>query len=255
MFTLSAVSFSVPGKTILHPISLTIPAGRITTLLGHNGSGKSTLIKLLSRNASASDGHIALGNKPLNTFSSRDYARYVAYLPQDPPITDSITVYELVRLGRYPWKGALGRYDKKDQDIIAESMEAVGVTSLADRFVSTLSGGERQRVWVAMLLAQQSDCILLDEPTSALDIAHQYELLSLIRKLNQERGLTVIMVLHDINLAARYSDNLIALHSGKVMAHGDAQSLMNQPILEAIYDIPLGFFHHPENGQPIAYVR
>ncbi|WP_154124234.1 ABC transporter ATP-binding protein [Grimontia hollisae] len=255
MFSLNAVSYSVPEKTILHPVSLTIPAGRITTLLGHNGSGKSTLIKLLSRNILPSSGDIQLAGMPLSAFSSRDYSRRVAYLPQDPPITDSITVYELVRLGRYPWKGALGRYDEHDDNIIAEAMNAVGVSTLADRFVSTLSGGERQRVWVAMLLAQQSECLLLDEPTSALDVAHQYELLSLIRKLNRERNLTVVMVLHDINLAARYSDTLVALHSGKIMAQGDAQSLMSQPILEAIYDIPLGFFPHPENGQPIAYVR
>lgn len=255
MFSLNTVSYSVPEKTILHPVSLTIPAGRITTLLGHNGSGKSTLIKLLSRNILPSGGDIQLMGMPLSAFSSRDYSRRVAYLPQDPPITDSITVYELVRLGRYPWKGALGRYNEHDDAMIAEAMEAVGVTILANRFVSTLSGGERQRVWIAMLLAQQSECILLDEPTSALDVAHQYELLSLIRKLNRERGLTVIMVLHDINLAARYSDTLVAMHSGKVMAHGDVQSLMSQPVLEAIYDIPLGFFTHPENGQPIAYVR
>lgn len=153
-----------------------------------------------------------------------EFAHQVAYLPQHPPITDGVTVRELVCFGRYPWKGAFGRYSKQDYAIVDEAIEKVGLSKFAQRFVATLSGGERQRTWVAMLLAQQSQCILLDEPTSALDVAHQHELLALIRELNHSLGLTVIMVLHDVNMAAKFSDHLIALHSGEVIASGPKKS-------------------------------
>ena len=171
-----------------------------------------------------------------------------------PPITDGVTVRELVCFGRYPWKGAFGRYSRDDYAIVDEAIEKVGLNAFSDRFVATLSGGERQRAWVAMLLAQQSQCILLDEPTSALDVAHQHELLALIRELNQTLGLTVIMVLHDVNMAAKFSDHLIALHSGKVIASGSPKELMTPETLMQIYGMELALFKHPETGQPISYI-
>lgn len=165
-----------------------------------------------------------------------------------------MTVRELVCFGRYPWKGAFGRYSKDDYAIVDEAIEKVGLNAFSDRFVATLSGGERQRAWVAMLLAQQSQCILLDEPTSALDVAHQHELLALIRELNQSLGLTVIMVLHDVNMAAKFSNHLIALHSGKVIASGSPKDLMTPETLMQIYGMELALFKHPETGQPISYI-
>lgn len=255
MFTLVDASFRIGERTILHSTSQDFAEGQVTTLLGHNGSGKSTLIKLLSRQQIPTGGQVLLQSQLIEQFKARDFALKVAYLPQHPPLTDGVTVRELVRFGRYPWKGALGRYSPDDERLVDEAVERVGLSAFANRFVSTLSGGERQRAWVAMLLAQRSQCILLDEPTSALDVAHQYELLSLIRELNQSLGLTVIMVLHDINMAARFSDQLVAMHSGRVMASGTPDDLMQEKVLEAVYGVPLGLFSHPETGQPISYIR
>ncbi len=254
MYQLVNASFEIDGKMILPPISLTFEAGKVTTLLGHNGCGKSTLIKLLSRQNTPTQGEVFFDKRLLSTFSNLEFAHQVAYLPQHPPITDGVTVRELVSFGRYPWKGAFGRYSEKDHAIIDEAIQKVGLSDFSDRFVATLSGGERQRAWVAMLLAQQSRCILLDEPTSALDVAHQYELLALIRELNQSLGLTVIMVLHDVNMAAKFSDHLIALHSGKVIASGSPQHLMTPETLMRIYGMEIALFPHPETGQPISYI-
>lgn len=254
MYRLVDASFEIDSKTILSPTTLTFEQGKITTLLGHNGCGKSTLMKLLSRQNEASFGDVLFNNQPISSYSHLDFAHQVAYLPQHPPVTDGVTVRELVYFGRYPWKGAFGRYNQQDHAIVKSAIEKVGLSNLAERYVATLSGGERQRAWVAMLLAQQSQCILLDEPTSALDVAHQHELLALIRELNQSLGLTVIMVLHDVNMAAKFSDRLIALHSGKVIASGTPQNLMTPETLMKIYGMELALFSHPTTGQPISYI-
>ncbi|MCG7497987.1 ATP-binding cassette domain-containing protein [Vibrio sp. Of7-15] len=254
MYQLVDASFEIDGKPILHNTNLSFESGKVTTLLGHNGCGKSTLIKLLSRQNNPANGQVLFDGKAIHQFSSQDFALNVAYLPQHPPITDGVTVRELVCFGRYPWKGAFGRYSHEDYQLVDDAIEKVGLTPFAERFVATLSGGERQRAWVAMLLAQQSKCILLDEPTSALDVAHQYELLALIRELNQTLGLTVIMVLHDINMAAKFSDQLIALHSGKVIAQGTPQELMTPDVLQQIYGMELALFTHPQTGQSISYI-
>ncbi|MFC3024093.1 ABC transporter ATP-binding protein [Vibrio zhugei] len=254
MFQLVDATFDIDGKRILAPTNLTFEPQKVTTLLGHNGCGKSTLMKLLSRQTSANSGHVLINQQAVSEFSAIDFAHQVAYLPQHPPVTDGITVRELVYFGRYPWKGALGRYRDDDHRIVEEALTKVGLDVFADRFVATLSGGERQRAWIAMLLAQQSQCLLLDEPTSALDVAHQHELLALIRELNHSLGLTVIMVLHDINMAAKFSDRLIALHSGRVIASGTPGELMTPETLRSIYGIDLALFPHPKTGHPISYL-
>ncbi|EFP94828.1 ABC transporter ATP-binding protein [Vibrio caribbeanicus] len=254
MYQLVDASFEIDDKIILSPTNLTFTQGEITTLLGHNGCGKSTLIKLLSRQNTPSHGKVMFQKKQISSYSHMKFAHQVAYLPQHPPVTDGVTVRELVCLGRYPWKGAFGRYSQQDYAIVDSAIEKVGLSNLAERYVASLSGGERQRAWVAMLLAQQSQCILLDEPTSALDVAHQHELLALIRELNQSLGLTVIMVLHDVNMAAKFSDRLIALHSGKVIASGTPEELMTPDTLRKIYGMELALFPHPTTGQPISYI-
>ena len=161
---------------------------------------------------------------------------------------------ELVALGRYPWHGALGRFGSEDRARVAEAMQLTRVDGFAEREVGTLSGGERQRVWLALLMAQNATCLLLDEPISALDVAHQVEVLALVRELSRERGIGVLMVMHDVNLAARYCDELAALRGGRLLAHGSPEDLMRSDMLEAIYGLPLGIVAHPTTGLPMSYV-
>lgn len=253
-FILQEVSFHVPGRTLLHPLTLTFPPGQVTALIGHNGSGKSTLLKMLGRHHAASEGQVLLNNQPVESWNSKAFARQVAYLPQQLPAAEGMTVRELVAIGRYPWHGALGRFGQEDRNRVDEAIALVGLKPFAGRLVDSLSGGERQRAWLAMLVAQNSRCLLLDEPTSALDIAHQVEVLALIQQLSRERGLTVIAVLHDINMAARYCDHLVALRGGSIIAEGGPEAIMQAEVLAAIYGIPMGILPHPQGGAPVSFV-
>ncbi|AOE40266.1 MULTISPECIES: Fe3+-hydroxamate ABC transporter ATP-binding protein FhuC [Pantoea] len=253
-FTLKNASFEVPGRTLLQPLSLTFPPGKVTGLIGHNGSGKSTLLKMLGRHHAASSGEVLLNQQPVGRWNSKAFARQVAYLPQQLPAAEGMTVRELVAIGRYPWHGALGRFGQEDRDRVEDAIAQVGLNAFAGRLVDSLSGGERQRAWLAMMVAQNSRCLLLDEPTSALDIAHQVEVLALIKALSQQRGLTVIAVLHDINMAARYCDHLVALRQGAMIAEGDAEAIMQAEVLGAIYGIPMGILPHPQGGAPVSFV-
>lgn len=238
----------------MQPLSLTFPEGRVCGLIGHNGSGKSTLLKMLGRHQPPSSGEVLLNDVPLPLWESKAFAREVAYLPQQLPAAEGMTVRELVAIGRYPWHGALGRFRQEDRQQVEEAIALVDLKPLANRLVDSLSGGERQRAWLAMMVAQNSRCLLLDEPTSALDIAHQVEVLGLIQRLSRERGLTVIAVLHDINMAARYCDHLVALRGGEMIAQGPANSLMQGAVLEQIYGIPMGILPHPAGGAPVSFV-
>lgn len=253
-FTLKNASFEVPGRTLLQPLSLTFPPGKVTGLIGHNGSGKSTLLKMLGRHHAASSGEVLLNQQPVGRWNSKAFARQVAYLPQQLPAAEGMTVRELVAIGRYPWHGALGRFGQEDRDRVEDAIAQVGLNAFAGRLVDSLSGGERQRAWLAMMVAQNSRCLLLDEPTSALDIAHQVEVLALIKALSQQRGLTVIAVLHDINMAARYCDHLVALRQGAMIAEGDAEAIMQAEVLGTIYGIPMGILPHPQGGAPVSFV-
>ncbi len=255
MFQLQSVTFAVPERTLLQPLDLSLAAGQMIGLIGHNGSGKSTLIKLLARQQAASAGSILLDERPLDAWGEREFARQVAYLPQQLPAAESLTVRELVGFGRYPWHGLLGRFSVDDRQEVERAMELTDVTRFADSLVDTLSGGERQRVWLAMLLAQHTRYLLLDEPTSALDIAHQVEVLALVHRLSRELDLGVIVVLHDINMAARYCDHLVALHSGRLLMQGSPAELMNDQALEAIYGLPMTVIPHPDQASAIAVAR
>lgn len=253
-FSLDQATFTVPGRTLLQPLSLTFPAGKVCGLIGHNGSGKSTLLKMLGRHHAATAGQVLLNDKPVAAWPGKLFAREVAYLPQQLPSAEGMTVRELVSMGRYPWHGALGRFGEEDRERVEEAIALVGLKPFAQRLVDSLSGGERQRAWIAMLVAQNSRCLLLDEPTSALDIAHQVDVLTLIQRLSRERGLTVIAVLHDINMAARYCDTLVALRSGSLIAQGDAEAIMQPEVLNRIYGIPMGILPHPDGGTPVSFV-
>jgi iron-chelate-transporting ATPase len=253
LYTLDGTSFVIENRTVLHPLTLNLSKGCFYGLIGHNGSGKSTLIKLLARQQPPTAGSIHLLGEPIDGWSQRTLARKIAYLPQQLPPAQGMTVRELVALGRYPWHGALGRFSAQDTAKVDEALELTDTTGFADRRVDSLSGGERQRVWIAMLVAQDSDCLLLDEPISALDIGHQIEVLELVHELCATRGLGVVAVLHDINMAARFCDHLIALKEGRLIMQGSPEQVMRDHVLEAIYGIPMGTIEHPHGGRRISF--
>jgi len=253
-FSLNGIAYDVDGRTLLHPLTLDIPQGEVVGILGHNGSGKSTLLKILARFHSPTMGTAEYLGQELQSFRSKEYARKVAYLPQATPDTDGMTVKEVVALGRYPWHGALGRFSGTDRAKVMEALELTSLMGMADRIVDTLSGGERQRAFLAMLIAQDTECLLLDEPISALDINHQIEVMRLIQTLAHDHNRSVLIVLHDINMAARYCDRLIALSGGKLVAHDETEALITADRLDAIYGVRMGIFRHPETQTPISYV-
>ncbi|MFB9135067.1 ABC transporter ATP-binding protein [Vibrio olivae] len=246
MFKVSGVKMVRSQRTILEIDELTIPTDQLTVVLGHNGSGKSTLMSLLSGQQAPDSGKIELDTKDISHYGAKDLAKQVAFLPQKLPASAGLTVRELVRLGRFPWRGALGRWRKEDASIIDAAMEKTGVSSFADTLVDELSGGERQRAWVAMLLAQESPVLILDEPTSALDIQHQYQLMALLAELNQQQGCGIIVILHDLNLSLRYATHIVALKQGKVAFSGPADQQMDEQKLSDLYQTPIKLISHPQ---------
>lgn len=253
--TLEDTEFAVAGRTILQPLTITLGGGGVTGLVGQNGSGKSTLLKILARQQRATRGRVAFAGRPLDAWGDREFAQRVAYLPQHTPLASGLLVRELVALGRYPWHGALGRFGAADRAAVDEALALTATDVMADRFVDTLSGGERQRAWFAMLVAQQANLLLLDEPISALDVAHQVAVLRLVRRLSEERGVAVVIVIHEINMAARFCDEIIALKNGRLVAHGPPDTFMTATQLEAIYDVAMGTVPLPDDSGPLAYVR
>ncbi|GLK72120.1 ABC transporter ATP-binding protein [Ancylobacter dichloromethanicus] len=268
LWSLGEAAFAVGERSILGPLTLDLPAGRVYGLIGPNGSGKSTLLKMLARQLSPSSGEVRFEGRPLGAWAGRAFAREVAYMPQFTPPSDGMSVRELVRLGRYPWHGALGRFTDEDEARVEAAIQRTGLAAFRERAVDSLSGGERQRAWLALMLAQGARCLLLDEPTSALDIAHQMEVLALLRTLGGDAGgedrpgpeaeaaaaMTVIVILHDINLAARTCDTLLALRAGRMVAHGPSHEIMQPDRLREIYGLAMGVMDHPVSGKPMSYV-
>lgn len=251
-FEVRGLGYDIDGTTILSGLDLTIEPGSVTGLIGHNGSGKSTLVRLLARQLKPSSGSVAFAGRALPDWGERDFARSVAYLPQESGAAIGLTVRELVGLGRYPWHGALGRFGATDRAKVAEAIARCGLEALAGRVVDTLSGGERQRAWIAMTLAQDTRCLLLDEPTSALDIAHQIDVLGLVHRLCRETAMTGVIVLHDVNMAARFCDRIHALKGGRVVASGSPETIMTADRLGEIYGIGMHVLTHPTLGTPVA---
>lgn len=252
-FSLSGVGYSLKAKSLLEGLTFDLPAGRSIALVGHNGSGKSTLLKLMARQQAPGAGSIRFMGEPLEHWNARAFARRLAYLPQYTPVAPGMKVRELVALGRYPWHGALGRFGVKDAAKVEEAIERTGIAALADRLVDTLSGGERQRAWLAMMVAQDAGCLLLDEPISALDIGHQLEVMTLVRDLARDTGMTVVTVLHDINMAARFCDLIVALHSGRVLTISTPQDIMTPDALQRIYNVRMDVMQQPQGGYPVAF--
>jgi ferric hydroxamate transport system ATP-binding protein len=254
-FAVEKIGLSIDGNAILSDVSLGFPAGEVVALVGHNGSGKSSLLKILARQLAPTGGSVAFGGRNLTHYHGRDFARSVAYLPQDLSTGSDMTIRELVGCGRYPWHGALGRFSDLDREKVEAAIAATHIEPFADRMVGTLSGGERQRAWIAMLIAQDARCLLLDEPTAALDIAHQVEVLSLVRRLAHEGGRSVVIVLHDINMAARFCDRIHALKGGRVVASGTPGEILVPATLHAIYGIEMDVISVPHLSHPLAYAR
>ncbi|MFB2595409.1 ABC transporter ATP-binding protein [Paracoccus sp. p4-l81] len=251
LFHIDGLDVAVPSRKLLDGIALGIPAGQVTALIGHNGSGKSTLLKVLARQVAASRGRVQFAGRDLADWPARDFARRLAFLPQSPPPAEGMTVRELVALGRFPWHGSLGRFGAQDRAAVAAAMQECAVAEFADRLVDTLSGGERQRVWLAMMVAQQADTLLLDEPISALDIAHQVEVLALVRRMCHSQGRSAVVVLHEVNMTARFCDHVVALRSGRVIMQGGPATLMRPDALAAIYGLPMQVLTR-NDGAPVA---
>lgn len=254
MIQVKNASLVIEQKKLLENINLSLPKGKIYGLIGHNGSGKSTLIKMLSGEIPPTTGEILINEKNISTFNHKALAKNIAYLPQKLPDATDFHVDELVMLGRFPWQNWLQKPTAADHAIVAEAMSLTSTEKFAKQAVNTLSGGERQRVWLAMCLAQQSEYLLLDEPLAALDIVYQVEVLQLIRRLVDERQLTVIIIIHDINLASQFCDELIALKNGELCCHGAVSEIMNVQQLEKIFGIRLHLMPHPEGSHRVAVV-
>ncbi|RNF36406.1 iron ABC transporter substrate-binding protein [Paracoccus methylarcula] len=250
LFGIENLSVEVPTRRLLDGITLQLPAGQMVALIGHNGSGKSTLLKVLARQIPAL-GRVTFENRRLEDWASRDYARRLAFLPQTTPPAEGMTVRELVALGRYPWHGALGRFGPADHAAVERALNECGVADFADRLVDTLSGGERQRAWLAMMIAQEAGTLLLDEPISALDIAHQVEVLALVRRMCHAQSRSAVIVLHEVNMAARFCDHIVALKGGRLAMQGSPSDLMRPEALQAIYGLPMQVLTRPD-GQPVA---
>lgn len=252
--TMSQIHYGAGKKPILSGIDLTLDTGRIYGLIGQNGSGKSTLLKIIARQIEPTAGIVVVQGEAASKWGGRAFARQVAYMPQFTPATDGMTVRELVALGRFPWHGTLGRFTQADRDMVDEAIRRTDLEKFADRLVANMSGGERQRAWIAMMLAQNARCLLLDEPTSALDLAHQAGVLSLLRELGHERGLTIVVVLHDINLASRYCDEIVALEGGLISARGRPKDIVQADVLQSVFGVAMGVFPHPVSQEPVSYL-
>lgn len=232
-------SYSKNSPLILNGINLKIQEGKVTTILGPNGCGKSTLFSLMTKNLSKSDGEILLGNRDISSMSNRDFAKKVSIVHQYNKVSDDITVKQLVGYGRTPFQKMLKRPTEYDEKMIEWAIKATDLEEVQERTVNSLSGGQKQRVWIAMALAQGTKYLFLDEPTTYLDIKYQIEILDLVKNLNQYLGITIIMVLHDINQAMLYSDCIIGLKNGKVFINGNPKDIINEETLKEMYDIKL----------------
>lgn len=243
------------NKTVIHGVDLAIPSNQISVIIGANGCGKSTLLKTLARLIKPISGKITLNGKPISKFPPKQLARVVGLLPQSPIVPEGISVADLVGRGRFPHQSLLSGWTKKDYEAVAEAMEIMDITEFANHSIDELSGGQRQRVWIAMALAQQTDILFLDEPTTFLDITYQVEILDLLTDLNRKHGTTIVMVLHDINLSARYADHIIALVEGKLVAEGAPSDVITSTMVKDIFGLDCTVVEDPLSGSPLVVPR
>jgi iron complex transport system ATP-binding protein len=237
------------GLPVLRGVTLGISAGKVTTLLGANACGKTTLLRLLAKDLSPSSGRVLLGGEDIRSIKRRDFARRVAVVHQKNTAPDDLTVRRLTAYGRLPHRSVFRAGDAEDDAKVERAMERAGVLDLAETPIGTLSGGQRQRVFIAMALAQDTELLFLDEPTTFLDVRYQIEILRLVRELNERHGVTVVMVLHDINQAVMYSDEVIGLSDGKVLVQGSPGEVVNTESIRLLYGVRLDVREDKESGR------
>ncbi|WP_291046257.1 ABC transporter ATP-binding protein [Herbiconiux sp.] len=247
----SALSLGYGDRTVIEGLDLEVPPGRVTAIVGANACGKSTLLRSMSRLLAPRAGHVLLDGKEVHRMPAKQLARTMGLLPQSPIAPEGITVSDLVGRGRHPHQGIFTRWSAADDAAVADALDATDTAGLADRPVDELSGGQRQRVWIAMALAQQTELLLLDEPTTFLDVSHQVEVLDLLTDLNRRRGTTIVMVLHDLNLAARYADHLVALAGGRVHAAGDPTAVLTEEVVRTVFGLDSRVIPDPVSGKPL----
>ncbi|HEY4390694.1 MAG TPA: ABC transporter ATP-binding protein [Paenibacillus sp.] len=247
----SELSIGYGERSIVKNLSVSIPDKKITAIIGSNGCGKSTLLKAITRIIPHQAGTVILDGENIVKENTKQLARKMAILPQSPESAAGLTVGELVSYGRFPYQKGFGRLTTRDYEVIDWALEETGTKDYKYRSVDTLSGGQRQRVWIAMALAQETDIIFLDEPTTYLDMAHQLEVLELLEKLNLEQQRTIVMVLHDINQAARFADYLIALKDGEIVKTGSSEEVICPEVLEQVYQIDAAVGRDPRTNKPM----
>lgn len=239
------------NDTIIKSLDLKIEPNQITVLVGGNGCGKSTLLKSMARLLTPRSGEVALYGKDINRLSGKEVARSLAILPQGPTAPEGLTVEQLVRQGRYPHQNWLQSWTEKDEELVTQALSATNMLELANRPIEALSGGQRQRAWIAMALAQDTEILLLDEPTTYLDLTHQIEVLDLLFELNQTHKTTILMVLHDLNLACRYAHQMIAVKEGTVFRQGPPEDILDVAMIEAVFGMQCHLDRDPLFGTPM----
>ncbi|MFA0567522.1 Fe(3+) dicitrate ABC transporter ATP-binding protein FecE [Vibrio gallaecicus] len=244
------LSVAYGKQTIIQDLSLNIPRGKITALVGPNGCGKSTLLKTLVRINKPSSGEVLFEGKAISSYQDKSLARSLSLLPQILVSPEGITVRKLVEYGRSPYLSHWGRLNQEDKKIVEQAMLDTGVAEFADKPVESLSGGQRQRAWIAMVMAQDTDIVMLDEPTTYLDMSHQVELMNLMRQMN-DNGKTVVVVLHDLNQACRYCDHLIVLAQGALVTQGSPEEVFTESLLNDVFDLKAKVFSDPVSGTPM----
>ncbi len=246
--------FAYQDKVVLDDLSFSLPKGRLIGIVGPNGSGKSTLLKLLARQLPLQRGEIEIHGQPLLRYSMKNLARQLAFLPQRPVMAEGIRVEQLVQYGRHPHQGWFNQWSEEDARQVARARVAMQLDAIWQRQASSLSGGQAQRAWLGMILAQNTDLILLDEPTSALDIGHQAEVMEAVHRIATE-GRTVLIVIHDLGIAARYCDELIALADGHIQAIGPARQVMTKALVDRLYQTEVDILPAPGDGAPVIVPR
>ncbi|MCS0635968.1 ABC transporter ATP-binding protein [Streptomyces sp. LP05-1] len=249
--TARGLTLAYDDRTVVDGLELAVPDGRVTAIVGPNACGKSTTLRALGRLLRPRGGAVLLDGTELARLPTRRVARSIGLLPQSPVAPEAITVADLVARGRQPHQAWWRQWSDEDERAVTDAMARTGVTALADRPVDELSGGQRQRVWLAMALAQETELLLLDEPTTFLDIAHQVEVLDLIRRLNRTRGRTVVLVLHDLNQAARYADHLIAMRAGRIAAEGPPREVVTAALVREVFGLEAVVVPDPVTGSPL----
>ena len=239
------------NKKIIHEIDIAIPENKISVIIGANGCGKSTLLKTMAKLVKPIEGSVTLDGKAIQKYPPKELARLLGLLPQSPVVPEGITVADLVGRGRFPHQSLFSGWSKKDYEAVEEAMAFMNITEFANHDIDELSGGQRQRVWIAMALAQQTDILLLDEPTTFLDIAYQVEILDLLTNLNQKYGTTIVMVLHDINLSARYADHIFAVKNGKLLAEGNPNDVLTSELVKDVFDLNCVVINDPVSNTPL----